>query len=181
MEETQQVQEVQEEKKMSPVQMTLWGLGFAVVLTIIALLIPKSDNEQKQETATQETKTEQESTQSSEVKGEMEEVKELKIEDIEKGKGKQASAGAELTVHYVGTLTSGTKFDSSLDRNEPFVFTLGEGKVIKGWEQGLIGMKVGGKRKLTIPSELGYGEQGAPPVIGPNETLIFEVELLGIE
>ncbi|AKM82885.1 MAG: peptidyl-prolyl isomerase, FKBP-type peptidyl-prolyl cis-trans isomerase FkpA [Candidatus Woesebacteria bacterium GW2011_GWF1_31_35] len=106
---------------------------------------------------------------------------ELKIEDLVVGTGVEAVSGKSVTVHYTGTLTDGTKFDSSKDRGEPFTFNLGAGEVIKGWDQGVVGMKVGGKRKLTIPSELGYGTQGAGGVIPPNATLIFEVELLGVK
>ena len=105
----------------------------------------------------------------------------LKIEDVEVGTGAEAVAGKKVSVNYVGTLVDGTKFDSSYDRNQPFTFDLGAGEVIKGWDQGIVGMKVGGKRKLTIPSDLGYGPGGAPPVIPPNATLIFEVELLKVE
>ncbi len=105
----------------------------------------------------------------------------LKIEDEKVGTGDEAVAGKKVTVNYLGTLTDGKKFDSSYDRNEPFTFNLGAGEVIKGWDEGVAGMKVGGKRKLTISPELGYGEAGAPPVIPSNATLIFEVELLKVE
>lgn len=104
----------------------------------------------------------------------------LKYEDIEEGNGDTAAAGMAVTVHYTGWLENGTKFDSSLDRNDPFRFNLGRGMVIKGWDEGVEGMKVGGKRKLTIPAHLGYGQAGAGGVIPPNVTLIFEVELLGV-
>lgn len=104
----------------------------------------------------------------------------LEIVDIKVGTGAEAKAGQDVTVHYVGTLTSGKKFDSSRDRDEGFSFRLGAGDVIKGWDQGVAGMKVGGMRKLTIPPELGYGARGYPPVIPPNSTLVFEVELLSV-
>lgn len=110
-----------------------------------------------------------------------EEVTELIKEDLKVGDGAEAKAGDSVTVNYVGTLTDGTKFDSSYDRNQPFTFRLGAGEVIQGWDQGVEGMKVGGKRKLTIPSELGYGERGAGADIPPNATLIFEVELLSVD
>lgn len=105
----------------------------------------------------------------------------FKIEDLKVGSGTEAVSGKTVAVNYVGTLLNGTKFDSSYDRNQSFTFNLGAGQVIKGWDQGVVGMKVGGKRKLTIPPQLGYGEAGAPPVIPGNATLIFEVELLRVE
>ena len=107
--------------------------------------------------------------------------KELKIEDIMVGTGIEATAGKAVSVHYVGTLTDGTKFDSSRDRGTPFEFIRGAGEVIQGWDLGVVGMKVGGKRILTIPPELGYGSQGAGGVIPPNATLIFEIELLEVK
>ncbi len=103
----------------------------------------------------------------------------LIIRDDVVGTGDQAIPGAMLTVNYVGTLSDGTKFDSSYDRNQPFTFTFGVGQVIPGWEQGLVGMKVGGKRTLVIPSGLAYGEKGIGP-IPPNATLVFQVELLQV-
>jgi len=104
----------------------------------------------------------------------------LVIEDLRVGTGAEAVAGQSVSVHYVGTLTNGTKFDASRDRNRPFDFRLGGGQVIQGWDRGVAGMKVGGLRKLTIPPHLGYGARGAGGVIPPNATLVFEVELLGV-
>ena len=104
----------------------------------------------------------------------------VNVEILKQGEGESARNGDKVTVHYIGTLTDGEKFDSSIDRGQPFSFVLGAGQVIQGWEQGLLGMKVGEKRKLTIPSELGYGERGVPGAIPPGATLVFEVELLKI-
>lgn len=104
----------------------------------------------------------------------------LKYEDIEAGTGATAMSGQKAKVHYTGWLKSGQKFDSSLDRNDPFEFTLGAGQVIKGWDEGVAGMRIGGRRRLTIPSNLAYGSRGAGGVIPPNAELVFEVELLGL-
>jgi len=103
----------------------------------------------------------------------------LQYEEIKIGSGATAKAGNLVSVHYTGWLTDGSKFDSSKDRNEPFDFNLGAGQVIKGWDEGVQGMQVGGIRKLTIPAALGYGARGAGGVIPPNATLVFEVEFLG--
>ena len=105
-------------------------------------------------------------------------VSELKIEDTKPGKGPEAANGMHVTVHYTGTLMDGTKFDSSLDRNQPFTFVLGAGQVIKGWDLGVAGMKRGGKRRLKIPGHLAYGERGAGAIIPPNASLVFDIELL---
>jgi FKBP-type peptidyl-prolyl cis-trans isomerase len=104
----------------------------------------------------------------------------LQYWDIVVGTGATATPGVNVQVHYSGFLTNGQKFDSSRDRNEPFVFPLGAGQVIKGWDEGVAGMKVGGQRQLRIPPQLGYGAAGAPGAIPPNATLIFDVELLGV-
>ena len=105
----------------------------------------------------------------------------LTIEDLVVGTGDAANAGQKVSVHYTGWTTDGKKFDSSKDRGQAFIFSLGRGEVIRGWDEGVAGMKVGGKRTLTIPPELGYGARGAGGVIPPNATLIFDVELLGVQ
>ena len=105
----------------------------------------------------------------------------LTLHDLEVGNGQEIKEGDIASMHYTGWLQDGTKFDSSLDRGQPFEFTLGSGNVIKGWDDGVVGMKVHGKRKLIIPPSLGYGSSGAGGVIPPNATLIFEVELLAVQ
>ena len=104
----------------------------------------------------------------------------LTIEDLVAGTGAAAASGHSVSVHYTGWLTNGSKFDSSKDRGDPFEFRLGAGQVIRGWDEGVQGMLVGGTRRLTIPPELGYGARGAGGVIPPNATLVFEVDLVGV-
>jgi len=105
----------------------------------------------------------------------------LKYVDVVVGKGASPTRGKQIKVHYTGTLENGTKFDSSVDRKKPFSFIIGMGQVIKGWDEGVMDMKVGGKRKLVIPANLGYGARGAGGVIPPNATLLFDVELLDVQ
>jgi FKBP-type peptidyl-prolyl cis-trans isomerase len=105
----------------------------------------------------------------------------LQYEEVTVGTGAEAKAGMQVTAHYHGTLTDGTVFDSSYTRGQPFGFRLGGGQVIKGWDEGIAGMKVGGKRRLTIPPDLGYGERGAGGAIPPNATLVFDVELVDVK
>jgi len=105
----------------------------------------------------------------------------LKYIDVKTGEGPAAVSGKEVTVHYTGTFPGGKKFDSSVDRDEPFVFKLGAGHVIKGWDEGVAGMRIGGRRRLFVPAALAYGKRGAGGVIPPDAELHFEVELLGVE
>ena len=105
----------------------------------------------------------------------------LRYQDLSAGQGTEATEGKNAVVHYTGWLTDGKKFDSSRDRGEPFAFRIGGGQVIAGWDEGVAGMKVGGRRKLVIPASLGYGQGGAPPVIPPGATLVFDVELLEVQ
>lgn len=143
------------------------GVAFVVIIAVASLDKVLYKNPQTEPQITVQTGSET--------------VTELKIEDLIVGDGAEVKNGNTVTVNYKGTLTDGKQFDSSYDRGEPFSFKVGEGRVIKGWDQGLLGMKIGGKRRLTIPSSLGYGEMGAPPDIPPNSTLIFELELLKIQ
>ena len=146
-------------------------LGILVLvgaIAVIAFKVRVPESWKAQEAPTQENVMEEKQT-------------ELKIEDIVVGSGEEAIAGKKVTVNYEGTLENGTKFDSSYDRGTPFSFNLGAGEVIEGWDKGVSGMKVGGKRRLVIPSSLGYGSQGAGGVIPPDATLVFEIELLKVE
>jgi FKBP-type peptidyl-prolyl cis-trans isomerase len=150
--------------------MKLRGIVAAVTaLTITGALAADTKNAQKAE-----KKNTQTSGKDTKV------TDKLEIVDHKVGDGAEAKAGNRISVHYTGTLTDGTKFDSSKDRGQPFTFKLGVGQVIKGWDEGFNGMKVGGVRKLTIPASMGYGNRPAGS-IPPNSTLIFEVELLGVE
>lgn len=132
-----------------------------------------------------EEKVREQSTQKQPVvadKKDNETIMDLKIETLREGSGDRVTKkGDMISVHYTGTLTDGTKFDSSIDRGEPFSFTVGAGEVIRGWDEGLLDMKIGEKRRLTIPSEMGYGSRGAGAVIPPDATLVFETELMGIK
>ena len=143
----------------------------------------QTDNSPTQQIDTQATSPSQPQQIASEEamqKSKVEPITDLIIDDLIEGTGAEATAGATISVHYTGTLLDGTKFDSSLDRRTPFTFTLGAGQVIPGWDQGIQGMKVGGTRKLTIPSELAYGERGQG-AIPPNSPLVFEVKLLEVK
>lgn len=147
------------------------GAGVLIVFVVGAGLLLRQNDLKGGEKVEENTSTNNQPTAN---------VSGLKIEDLTVGTGAEAVAGKTVTVNYVGTLTDGTKFDSSYDRNQPFKFSLGAGQVIAGWDEGVAGLKVGGKRRLTIPPELGYGNQ-ATGSIPANSTLVFEVELLGVE
>jgi len=151
---------------------------FAVVAISLAVVIvkPLFKRDNSQSVAGQQVVSEQ---PKDEVMGIIDDK--LEIEDVVVGNGDDAVSGKKVTVNYKGTFEDGEVFDSSYDRGVPFTFNLGAKEVIRGWDEGVSGMKVGGKRKLTIPSSLGYGEQGIPGAIPPNSTLVFEVELLKVE
>lgn len=150
--------------------------GLVLALGVLYFVFDKGASGPETETSTQ---VEFEKQKLLESKPEMP-TNEVVAEVVKEGSGKAVEAGDRLTVHYTGWLTNGTKFDSSVDRGQPFQFTLGEGQVIRGWEVGVAGMKVGEKRRLTIPPDLAYGSAGVGGVIPPNATLLFEVELLAI-
>lgn len=149
------------------------GVFLVVLLGVAGFLLSLSKNQEEPKKQVQQSEQSQTNKPAP--------VQDLQIEDLVVGEGAEAVPGATVSVHYTGTLLNGTKFDSSLDRGTPFQFVLGTGQVIQGWDQGVAGMKVGGKRKLTIPSELGYGARGVPGAIPPNSTLVFEVELLEVQ
>jgi len=144
-----------------------------IIVPIFFVLISKENQQEKEEPFELTYIDQNNNIQNMEDQG-------LKIEVLQDGTGEEAKNGDNVSVHYVGTLEDGTKFDSSIDRGEPFSFDLGASRVIKGWDLGILGMKIGEKRKLTIPSDLAYGNDGIPNVIPPQATLIFEVELLNI-
>lgn len=150
-----------------------------ILLTIIGFLVVGIFYYLENHLPKQPTQTEQEKKEATEAASKAD-AEELKIEDLEVGEGKEVKNGDTVKVHYTGTLTDGEKFDSSVDREEPFTFTVGKEQVIKGWDAGLVGMKVGGRRKLIIAPDLAYGERGSPPKIPPSSTLVFEIELLEI-
>lgn len=163
-----------------------------IILTIVAAFVLSSfgftglvlwDSLNKKDSSTSK-----DPSQNPEIQKKLEELQKQQAEgakmestDIKPGTGAEAVTGKKATVHYTGTLKDGTKFDSSLDRGEPFGFQLGGGQVIKGWDQGVVGMKVGGKRKLVIPAALAYGDKSPSPKIPPNSDLVFEIELISVE
>jgi len=164
-------------------------INFTIILIIILAVIvggiywfsssmqnqqsPAGQNQQNQTMSEQNQNQTQQALSAYEIQG-------MKVEILQEGTGQVTQVGDTVTVNYVGTLEDGTKFDSSIDRGETFSFTLGENRVIQGWELGVLGMKVGEKRKLTIPADLAYGNQAVGDIIPANATLIFEVELVGI-
>jgi FKBP-type peptidyl-prolyl cis-trans isomerase len=187
--EEEEKKEVKEDQDKS-----ILGKGLAVFLILVILVAVvvflggNRANQQGNQTQATELPSPQAAGQTTEEVSEatqganlMEETTELKIEDEVEGTGEEAVSGKKVTVNYQGQLVDGTVFDSSYKRGTPFTFTLGAGEVIRGWDEGVVGMKVGGKRKLTIPPDLAYGEAGIGGVIPPNATLVFDVELLGVE
>jgi len=153
--------------------MTRYCVAFALVLGLVAFATSQ--------TATQKSKAPNTNAPTKVTGPGVKTDSGLQYWDIRVGNGDTAKEGSHVRVHYTGWLTNGKKFDSSVDAGKPFDFTLGNGEVIKGWEEGVAGMRVGGKRQLRIPPDLAYGERGYPPVIPPNATLIFDVQLLGVQ
>ena len=159
--------------------------SFLLVLALVAVIFVAgcgSDSEEPASTSTPEAAAAPERTKPEITVPKGKAPKELVIKDIEEGTGAPAEPGQQVTVQYVGTsFLNGRQFDASWDRGEPFTFQLGSGSVIKGWDEGVKGMKVGGRRQLVIPPDLAYGAEGSPPTIGPNETLVFVIDLLSAE
>jgi FKBP-type peptidyl-prolyl cis-trans isomerase FkpA len=151
-----------------------------VAVAFVAIACGSSSSDDSTAASPSATTVAPEPTTAASPAGSTGEVTELKVEDIVVGKGATAKPGDQVTVDYTGWLTDGTKFDSSIDRNEPFTFGLGQGEVISGWDEGVAGMKVGGTRRLTIPPDMAYGAAGAGDAIPPNATLVFEVKLLKV-
>lgn len=170
------------EEKLNPDNIVVFVFVALIFVAFFGFLYLQSRSEPATITTSRDTLTSSSSKETTKPQATNTKMEtELKIEDLVVGTGDEAVSGKKVTVHYSGTLVDGTKFDSSYDRSTPFSFSLGAGEVIKGWDQGVSGMKVGGKRKLTIPSNLGYGERGVGAIIPPNATLVFEVELLKVE
>lgn len=173
------------EDSMDPLQKTVFGLVIVAILALLGILVsgnrPAQNLTSKQaEVAALETAQQVEQLEVEEEV--MTEQSELLIEDKVVGTGAEVKVGDTVTVNYIGTLTDGTKFDSSLDEGrEPFAFTVGESSVIEGWHVGLVGMRVGGARVLTIPPGMAYGDVSPSPLIPPNSTLLFEIQLISVE
>jgi peptidylprolyl isomerase len=163
-----------------PRRLTLLALVCAAALAVAGC--GGSDSEEPASTSTPEAASTPEATKPEVTVPKGKAPKKLVIEDLEEGTGATAEPGKQVSVHYVGvSRLNGRQFDASWDRGEPFTFQLGTGSVIQGWDQGVEGMKVGGRRMLVIPPDLAYGPQGSPPTIGPNETLVFVIDLLGVQ
>ena len=163
-----------------PRRLTLLALACAALLAVAGC--GDSDSEESASTSTPEAASAPEPTKPEVTVPKGKAPKKLVIKDIEEGTGATAEPGKQVSVHYVGvSKLNGRQFDASWDRGEPFTFQLGAGAVIQGWDQGVQGMKVGGRRELVIPPDLAYGPQGSPPAIGPNETLVFVIDLLDVQ
>ena len=168
--------------KLGLIGVILFIVLVGLVLVYVAAKTKNNpENVDKPNTQSQTTNSMETQNQATQAVKKGQDVPELKIEDLKPGTGEAVKSGDTSTGHYTGTLLDGTKFDSSVDRGQPFSFTIGVGQVIKGWDQGLIGMKVGGERKLTLPSSLAYGDRGAGAVIPPGSALVFDVQLLEIK
>ena len=170
-------------KKMKKEQIKIIYLVLFLLGVFVFIIFPKPDNNGNEQEAIEQNnlKENEENIEDQVINKPNNKKMELEITVLEKGTGEIETKNDDvIAVHYTGTLEDGAKFDSSLDRGEPFSFTLGAGQVIKGWDQGTLKMKIGEKRKLVIPSELGYGSGGIGNIIPPNATLIFEVELISI-